>query len=296
MKLGTATCGMVGRLIVGEEMFPSKSATDITGFFHRLGIDADQRGENKIEYASRIVKENDNARPDTPHLTEAMVKIMEYLVAPDWFKYAGFFQEERSRRKNQVECVEFLNQVLNKHKLQMTLLSNGNVRLVHVEERHVSTALPQPTPRDTIYTYRPAVFRVPDKPVDSDLVAVMMQIRPGFEPILETYRKSCDSIGLRCECAQDFWEQSEIIQDIFSMIWRANVVICDFSYRNANVLYEAGIAHTLGKSVIPITQDLNDIPFDLRQHKHIIYLNNREGLRVMGAKLVERLKTLTHRA
>nr|WP_321498366.1 hypothetical protein [uncultured Methanolobus sp.] len=62
--------------------------------------------------------------------------------------------------------------------------------------------------------------------------------------------------------------------------------------KNANVFYEAGIAHTLGKEVVPITQNINDIPFDLTHHRHIEYKNDEEGLEKLKARLEERLQTL----
>ena len=65
------------------------------------------------------------------------------------------------------------------------------------------------------------------------------------------------------------------------MIYCSSIVIVDFSGRNPNVFYEAGIAHTLEKNVIPITQSLDDIPFDLRHHRVLKYLNNNEGLNMM---------------
>jgi hypothetical protein len=48
------------------------------------------------------------------------------------------------------------------------------------------------------------------------------------------------------------------------MMLRSRVVICDCTGRNPNVFYEIGIAHTLGREVILITQNPEDIPFDLR--------------------------------
>ena len=59
---------------------------------------------------------------------------------------------------------------------------------------------------------------------------------------------------MRCLRADDIWEESTIIQDIFSLILRCEVVVIDCSGKNPNVMYEMGIAHTLGKHVVPITQ------------------------------------------
>ena len=49
--------------------------------------------------------------------------------------------------------------------------------------------------------------------------------------------------------------------------------------RFPNVFYEARIAHTLGREVILITQNENDIPFDLRHLRYVRYLNNAEVTR-----------------
>jgi hypothetical protein len=71
------------------------------------------------------------------------------------------------------------------------------------------------------------------------------------------------------------------------------LVVVDFSGKNANVFYEAGIAHTLGKHVVPITQSNDDIPFDLRHHRYLLYLNNNEGRMGLEQQLVERFRYLS---
>ena len=76
------------------------------------------------------------------------------------------------------------------------------------------------------------------------------------------------------------------------MIFRSRVVVCDFSGSNPNVFYETGIAHTLGKHVIPITQSSDDVPFDLRHHRYILYLNNGEGRAKLQQHLQRRLARL----
>ena len=54
-------------------------------------------------------------------------------------------------------------------------------------------------------------------------------------------------------------------------------------------MYETGIAHTLGKAVIPISQSMSDVPFDLTHHRVLIYLNNAQGLQELEAQLFERI-------
>ena len=97
---------------------------------------------------------------------------------------------------------------------------------------------------------------------------------------------------MKCQRVDDLWEHATVIQDVFSLIWRASIVVCDFSGRNANVFYECGIAHTLGKPVVPITQHKSDVPFDLQHHRYLQYLNNVEGLARLQQELAKRLRTL----
>ena len=142
---------------------------------------------------------------------------------------------------------------------------------------------------------RPRVFRILKNEVEADLVSVMRPFDSSFNSVQTTLKKACNSLKLNCNDANEIWEESEILQDVFSLIYRSKVVICDFSNRNPNVFYEAGIAHTLGREVIPIVQNPEHIPFDLSHHRHIRYLNNSEGLKELEIEVVKRLKTLFYR-
>ena len=90
--------------------------------------------------------------------------------------------------------------------------------------------------------------------------------------------------------ADDIWEETTIVQDIFNLVFRAQTVIVDFSGKNPNVMYETGIAHTLGKDVIPISQSLEDVPFDIAHHRVLKYLPNQQGLEQLEAKLSSKLR------
>ena len=131
--------------------------------------------------------------------------------------------------------------------------------------------------RSRSITFSPSVFDVPDEGVDPSLVSVMTPFSPEFEPVFEAVRGACTDAGLQALRAKDIWLHSAVIQDVFSLIFRSTIVVCDFTGKNPNVFYEAGIAHTLGKNVVPITQSEGHIPFDLRHHRYLGYLNNAEG-------------------
>jgi hypothetical protein len=62
-----------------------------------------------------------------------------------------------------------------------------------------------------------------------------------------------------------------MLERIFNQISKADVIVADMSQRNPNVFYEVGYAHALDKIVLLITEDAEDIPFDLKHRQHIVY-------------------------
>lgn len=142
-------------------------------------------------------------------------------------------------------------------------------------------------------TPKPRVFQIADpENIEPQLVSVMMPFHAAFNNVYATLKEMIESLGLRPRRADDIWENPAVIQDVVSLIDRARVVICDCTGRNPNVFYEAGIAHTLGRDVILITQSEEDIPFDLRHLRFVKYLNNGEGLQELASRLGQRLADL----
>lgn len=123
----------------------------------------------------------------------------------------------------------------------------------------------------------------------NDVIGVMMPFGSGFGPVYATIQTACNSTPLSALRADEMWDDSILINDILALINHSAVVICDLTGRNENVFYELGIAHAWGKPVIPIAQSAEDVPFDLRHHRYIKYLNNTEGRHELQEKLVQRL-------
>lgn len=140
---------------------------------------------------------------------------------------------------------------------------------------------------------RPSVFQIEEhERIEPSLASVMMPFSTDFDVVYETIRQAAETADLRCRRADDIWENAAIIQDVVSLIDRSRIVICDCSNRNPNVFYEAGIAHTLGREVILISQSDQDVPFDLRHLRYIRYLNNNEGRANLAASLANRMATV----
>ena len=84
--------------------------------------------------------------------------------------------------------------------------------------------------------------------------------------------------NLVCRRADDVKSNRAIIQDIWKSLCEARLVIAVLSGLNPNVMYELGVAHTLGKETILIYQRGEDIkfPFDLAHIRRIEYRTRRQ--------------------
>ncbi len=140
--------------------------------------------------------------------------------------------------------------------------------------------------------FSPTIFIVPDDHLDTNLISVMMPFDASMTGVYNAIVSAAKLAGFECQRVDNIWNQSPVIQDVFSLIFRSYIVVCDFTGKNPNVFYEAGIAHTLGKHVVPITQSEQDVPFDLRHHRFAKYLNNGEGLEKLVEDLSNRFSTL----
>ena len=143
--------------------------------------------------------------------------------------------------------------------------------------------------------WAPQVFKIDDLySSEKDLLSVMMPFDENIRPVYEAIKNMSAIHNMMCHRADDIWKEDVIIQDIVSLICRSRIIICDCSGRNPNVFYEAGIAHTLGKNVILITQSRHDIPFNLRHLRYIHYLNNEEGRDKLVKEISSRISTIVN--
>lgn len=115
------------------------------------------------------------------------------------------------------------------------------------------------------------IWGKPDSKLNTD-VFVIMPFQEVFNFLYKDHiKKVCNKCNLSCKRADDLYSSKPIMQDIWSLIYNSKIIIADCSTKNPNVMYELGIAHAIGKEVILITQDINDIPFDLRHLRHLHY-------------------------
>lgn len=135
------------------------------------------------------------------------------------------------------------------------------------------------------------VFREPDESRDWPKLFMLMPFAPDLKPVFNDHVKVvAESLGLTSARADDFFSTESIVQDIWSAMHFAEVIVADCTSRNPNVFYEIGIGHTLGRETILITQSIDDIPFDLRHLRVIIYKFTPRGMRDFEEELHRTIK------
>mgnify|MGYP000642757991 CR=1 FL=1 len=288
MQIGSGGLMKLAEMICGDEpfnFFPYRSSSYLTRFFVDLDLDHVHDGSTRRLWVNDALKQINNQPSSVDSMpSPGMVKVVESLLHPE-----NFLSNDKADHGKALEAVVKL---LKTYDLTVTQKPNGQVTLSPAHGEFVSTSHEAP-PVEKLITFKPSVFNVPSKPQNEKLISVMMPFNAAFTGTYDAVKRVADHMKLECLRADDIWDNSTFMQDIFDLIFCAKVVVVDFTGRNPNVMYETGIAHTLGKTVIPITQSLDDIPSDLGHHRALKYLPNEQGYKDLSNELWKRLKTIT---
>jgi hypothetical protein len=286
MKIRSAARATIAKMICGDNpynFFPYRGSQHLKKFFFDLSLDYTHSSSTRRVWVGEVLhKLNKKQSPDNLPSPE-MVKVIEHLLHPDHFL--------SNEKVDHDEALYAIGVELKPIDLVLSVQANGTVRLRPAHGEFVSTSF-EKVPTEGVITFKPSVFQIPAKELNERLISVMMPFNPGFNGTYAAITKVTDHMGLECLRADDIWDNSTIIQDIFELILSSKVVVVDFTGKNPNVMYETGIAHTLGKTVIPITQSIEDIPSDLGHHRALKYYPNEEGLRDLSNELYKRIKAI----
>lgn len=122
----------------------------------------------------------------------------------------------------------------------------------------------------------------------SDTCFVMM---PFAKPIGDYYSKIYEPAILKAglkpiRADNDIFGTGKIVDQIWSGITSAKVLVAELTGRNPNVYYELGLAHALKKPVVLICSNEQDVPFDLK-HIRVIYYDMSDPF--WGNKLIDKV-------
>ncbi len=122
----------------------------------------------------------------------------------------------------------------------------------------------------------------------TDTCFVMM---PFAEPLggyyASMYQPAIEKAKLKAVRADaEIFGTGKIIDQIWTGIRGARVLVAELTGRNPNVLYELGLAHALRKPVVLVSSNREDVPFDV-QHVRVIYYDTRDPF--WGTKLIDKV-------
>jgi guanylate kinase len=119
---------------------------------------------------------------------------------------------------------------------------------------------------------------------------VIMPFKEEMKPIYTDYiQKICKKLKIKVTRADQIFTSNALMDDINKSVLEASIIIADLTSNNPNVLYELGICHALGKTVILITQEEN-APTDIFHIKRIPYKFTPPGMKKFESDLTETLK------
>jgi chaperonin GroEL len=114
--------------------------------------------------------------------------------------------------------------------------------------------------------------------IDDKLCFVLM---PFGHPYDSYYHKiikpAATQAGLVALRSDEIRSTNAIVNDIWQHLWRARVIVSDVSNRNPNVNYELGLCDALGLPTIIITGKIEDVPFDYKHKRCILYHREEAG-------------------
>ena len=109
----------------------------------------------------------------------------------------------------------------------------------------------------------------------------------------EVIEPTCQSYGYSVIRADDLYTSGLIIEDITQSIREATIVIADVTPNNANVFYEVGFSHGIGKPTILLSDRKREkLPFDISGFRMLFYDNTIGGKRAVESRLAKHLDNI----
>src|SRR5947199_7854977 len=90
--------------------------------------------------------------------------------------------------------------------------------------------------------------------------------------------------------ADGIYGAQPLLEKLWHGIQEAEVIVADLTGRSANVLFEVGLAHVIGKRILFLTMDPEDIPVDLSHFVQIRYSKEGVGLVQLTLELQKHLE------
>ncbi len=108
------------------------------------------------------------------------------------------------------------------------------------------------------------------------------------------YKPAIEQAGLHpLRADAEIFGTGKIMDQIWRGIRAAEVLVAELTTKNPNVFYELGLAHALEKPVVLVSSNQEDVPFDLRHIRVVLYDQSDP---FWGRKLIDKLADTLHSA
>jgi hypothetical protein len=105
-----------------------------------------------------------------------------------------------------------------------------------------------------------------------DTCFVMMPFGQWYDRYYqEIYIPAIRDAGFEPVRADELFTTGSVVEQIWEQIERSKVLLAELTDKNANVFYELGLAHAARKPVVFTAGKVEDVPFDLRHLRVIVY-------------------------
>lgn len=116
-----------------------------------------------------------------------------------------------------------------------------------------------------------------DLKIDDKMIFMLTPFSESAQNIFNCCQEVCSDFNLNLVRGDEDFTTSDIYSDIIRYIVKSRFIIANIDGKNPNVFYELGVAHTLSKAVVLISNKSFDIPFDIQNYR-IIFYNDIEEL------------------
>ena len=126
-----------------------------------------------------------------------------------------------------------------------------------------------------------------DAPPPQRLAFLLSPLGKPFDKIFrEHIGPAIESAGFTIEAANRVFGTRPEFAELWKRIGSATLVVADLTGSDPGVMYELGMAHAAGTPTMIITQNIDDVPFDGKLDRCVVYSSTPRGC----AKLADEIK------
>jgi len=140
------------------------------------------------------------------------------------------------------------------------------------------------------YGIYPKQFRNARIPIEKNRCFVIMPFRSEYDEVYGEIKCCLNANGFICNRADEIFGSVPIIGKILKEMLRSHFIVADLTGQNPNVFYELGIAHSFkdANNIVLISQNLEDVPFDIRHLSTIIY--DKGNYKLLTSRILKTLE------